>query len=85
MNKKINNIIAIFQEDVNDLQQPKFLFIVVVQDQDGDESIIASSSIDNPQLMLSGLAQMCADDSDFYTLFELALKIADSQGESSDD
>ena len=83
MNQKLNNRIARFQEDVNDLQKPNILLIGVGQD--GDESIIASSSIDNPQLMLSGLAQMCADDPDFYTLFELALKIADSQGESSDD
>lgn len=85
MNKKINNRITRFQEDLNDLQQPNVLLIGVGQDQDGDENIIASASIDNPQLMLSGLAQMCADDPDFYTLFELALKIADSQGESSDD
>ena len=85
MNQKINNRIKRFQEDVNDLQNPNILLIAVGQDEDGDESVLGTSSIDNPQLMLSGLAQMCADDPDFYTLFELALKIADSQGESSDD
>lgn len=74
-----------FQEDLNELNQPDVFLIGVGYEDDGSESIIASSSIDNPQLMLSGLAQMCADDPDFYTLFELALKIADSQGESSDD
>ena len=85
MNQKLNNRIARFQKDLNDLQQPSVLLIGIGKEQDGDDSIIASFSIDNPQLMLSGLAQMCTDNPDFYTLFKLALKIADSQGESSDD
>lgn len=67
-----------FQEDLNELNQPDVFLIGVGYEDDGSESIIASSSIDNPRMMLSGLAQLCADDDGFYTLFKSAVKIAES-------
>lgn len=85
MNHEINNRIERFQKDVKNLKNQNVLLIGVGRDEDNDESIIVSSSIDYPEMMLSGLAQLCTEDEGFYTLFELALQIADSQGESSDD
>lgn len=85
MNHEINNRIERFQKDVKNLKNQNVLLIGVGRDEDNDESIIVSSSIDYPEMMLSGLAQLCTKDEGFYTLFELALRIADSQGESSDD
>lgn len=67
-----------FQEDLNELNQPDVFLIGVGYEDDGYESIIASSSIDNPRMMLSGLAQLCADDDGFYTLFKSAVEIAES-------
>lgn len=85
MNHEINDRIERFQKDVKNLKNQNVLLIGVGRDEDNDESIIVSSSIDYPEMMLSGLAQLCTEDEGFYTLFELALAIADSQGESSDD
>lgn len=85
MNHEINNRIERFQKDVKNLKNQNVLLIGVGRDEDNDESIIVSSSIDYPEMMLSGLAQLCTEDEGFYTLFELALQIVDSQGESSDD
>ena len=67
-----------FQENLNELNQPDVFLIGVGYEDDGSESIIASSSIDNPRMMLSGLAQLCADDDAFYTLFKSAVEIAES-------
>lgn len=67
-----------FQEDLNELNQPDVFLIGVGYEDNGSESIIASSSIDNPRMMLSGLAQLCADDDGFYTLFKSAVEIAES-------
>lgn len=67
-----------FQEDLNELNQPDVFLIGVGYEDDGSESIIASSSIDNPRMMLSGLAQLCANDDGFYTLFKSAVEIAES-------
>lgn len=67
-----------FQEDLNELNQPDVFLIGVGYEDDGSESIIASSSIDNPRMMLSGLAQLCADNDGFYTLFKSAVEIAES-------
>lgn len=70
-----------FQEDLNELNQPDVFLIGVGYKDDGSESIIASSSIDNPRMMLSGLAQLCADDDGFYTLFKSAVEIAESHSQ----
>ena len=70
-----------FQNDVNKLKHPDVLLISVGHEDNGDESIIVSSSIDNPQMMLSGLAQLCADDDGFYTLFKSAVEIAKSHSQ----
>lgn len=67
-----------FQEDLNELNQPDVFLIGVGYEDDGSESIIASSSIDNPRMMLLGLAQLCADNDGFYTLFKSAVEIAES-------
>lgn len=67
-----------FQENLNKLNQPDVFLIGVGYEDDGSESIIASSSIDDPRMMLSGLAQLCADDDGFYTLFKSAVEIAES-------
>lgn len=67
-----------FQENLNKLNQPDILLLGVGYEDDGSESIIASSSIDDPRMMLSGLAQLCADDDGFYTLFKSAVEIAES-------
>lgn len=76
-----------FQEDLNELNKPDILLLGVGHEDDGSESIIASSSIDDPRMMLSGLAQLCADDDGFYTLFKSAVEIAEShfQEEHFDD
>jgi hypothetical protein len=76
-----------FQNDVNELKHPDVLLIAVGHEDNGDESIIVSSSIDDPRMMLSGLAQLCADDDGFYTLFKSAVEIAEShfQEEHFDD
>ncbi len=70
-----------FQEDLNELNQPDVFLIGVGYEDDGSESIIASSSINNPRMMLSGLAQLCADDDRFYTLFKSAVEIAESHSQ----
>lgn len=70
-----------FQEDLNELNQPDVFLIGVGYEDDGSESIIASSSIDNPRMMLSGLAQLCVDDDGFYTLFKSAVEIAESHSQ----
>lgn len=70
-----------FQNDVNELKHPDVLLIAVGHEDNGDESIIASSSIDNPRMMLSGLAQLCADDDGFYALFKSAIEIAESHSQ----
>ena len=70
-----------FQEDLNELNQPDVFLIGVGYEDDGSESIIASSSIDNPRMMLSRLAQLCADDDGFYTLFKSAVEIAESHSQ----
>lgn len=67
-----------FQEDLNELNKPDILLLGVGYEDDGSESIIASSSINDPRMMLSGLAQLCADDDRFYTLFKSAVEIAES-------
>lgn len=76
-----------FQEDLNELNKPDILLLGVGYEDDGSESIIASSSINDPRMMLSGLAQLCADDDGFYTLFKSAVEIAEShfQEEHFDD
>lgn len=81
MNQKLNNRIARFQKDVNDLKEPDVFMISVGLDEDNDDSIILSSSIDNPQRMLSGLAQLCAVDDGFRILFKSAVEIAESNSE----
>lgn len=70
-----------FQNDVNELKHPDVLLIGVGHEDNGDESIIVSSSINDPQMMLSGLAQLCADDDGFYTLFKSAVEIAESHSQ----
>ena len=65
-----------FQKDLNELNQPDILLLGY--EDDGSESIIASASINDPRMMLSGLAQLCADDDGFYTLFKSAVEIAES-------
>lgn len=67
-----------FQEDLNELNKPDILLLGVGYEDDGSESIIASSSIDNPRMMLSGLAELCTNDDGFYTLFKSAVEIAES-------
>lgn len=70
-----------FQNDVNELKHPDVLLIAVGHENNGDESIIVSSSINNPQLMLSGLAQTCIEDDGFYALFKSAIEIAESHSQ----
>lgn len=70
-----------FQKDLNELNQPDILLLGVGYEDDGSESIIASSSIDDPRMMLSRLAQLCADDDGFYTLFKSAVEIAESHSQ----
>lgn len=81
MNQKLNNRIARFQKDVNELKEPDVFMVSVGLDDDGDESIILSSSINNPERMLSGLAQLCAVDDGFLILFKSAVEIAESSSE----
>lgn len=70
-----------FQNDVNELKHSDVLLIAVGHEDNGDESIIVSSSINNPQLMLSGLAQTCIEDDGFYALFKSAIEIAESHSQ----
>ena len=75
MNHKLR--IKKFQNDVNELKHSDVLLIAVGHEDNGGESIIVSSSINNPQLMLSGLAQTCIEDDGFYALFKSAIEIAE--------
>ena len=81
MNQKISTRIARFQNDVNELKEPDVFMVSVGLDDNGDDSIILSSSIDNPERMLSGLAQLCAVDDGFRILFKSAVEIAESGSE----
>lgn len=87
MNQKLSQKIARFQQDVNDLKNLDVFLVGVGLDENDEETIIATSSIDDPKTMLLGLAQLCADDHCFYTLFKLAIEIADraSKEEPSND
>lgn len=81
MNHEINNRIERFQKDIKNLKNQNVLLIGVGRDEDNDESITVSSSIDNPERMLSGLAQLCAVDDGFRILFKSAVEIAESNPE----
>ena len=81
MNQKIYTRISRFQNDVNELKEPDVFMISVGLDEDNDDSIILSSSIDNPERMLSGLAQLCAVDDSFRILFKSVVEIAESNSQ----
>lgn len=87
MLQKLSQKIEKFQQDVNDLKKLDIFLVGVGLDENDEETIIATSSIDDPKTMLSGLAQLCSDDHGFYTLFKLAIEIADraSKEEPSND
>lgn len=87
MHQKLSQKIARFQQNVNDLKKLDIFLVGVGLDENNEETIIATSSIDDPKTMLSRLAQLCADDHSFYTLFKLAIDITDrvSKEESSND
>ena len=87
MHQKLSQKIERFQQDVNDLKNLDIFLVGVGLDENDEETVIATSSIDDPKTMLSGLAQLCASDNGFYTLFKFAIDIADqaSKEESSND
>lgn len=83
----MHQTIARFQHDVNNLKKLDIFLVGVGLDENDEDTIIATSSIDDPKTMLSGLAQLCSDDHGFYTLFKLAIEMADqaSKEEPSND
>lgn len=77
MNQDAKQALYTFQRQLKQMQSPNIFLVGAGIDTDGDPYIINSSSIDEPTLLIAGLAQLFAENSEIKTLFKTALKVAD--------
>lgn len=77
MNQDIKEALSTFQTQLKQMQSPNIFLVGTGIDTDGDSYIINSSSIDEPTLLIAGLAQLFAENPEIKTLFKTALKVAD--------
>ena len=77
MNQDAKQALSTFQRQLKQMKSPNIFLVGTGIDVDGDPYIINSSSIDEPTLLIAGLAQLFAENSEIKTLFETALKVAD--------
>lgn len=77
MNQDVKEALSTFQTQLKQMQSPNIFLVGSGIDVDGDPYIINSSSIDEPTLLIAGLAQLFTENSEIKTLFKTALKIAD--------
>ena len=77
MNQDAKQALSTFQRQLKQMKSPNIFLVGTGIDVDGDSYIINSSSIDEPTLLIAGLAQLFAENSEIKTLFETALKVAD--------
>ena len=77
MNQDVKEALSTFQTQLKQMQSPNIFLVGAGIDTDGDPYIINSSSIDEPTLLLAGLAQLFVENPEIKTLFKTALKVAD--------
>lgn len=77
MNQDAKQALSTFQRQLKQMKSPNIFLVSAGIDVDGDPYIINSSSIDEPTLLIAGLAQLFAENSEIKTLFKTALKVAD--------
>ena len=73
MNQDVKEALSTFQTQLKQMKSPNIFLVGAGIDTDGDPYIINSSSI----LLIAGLAQLFAENSEIKTLFKTALKVAD--------
>ena len=77
MNQDVKEALSTFQTQLKQMKSPNIFLVGTGIDTDGDPYIINSSSIDEPTLLIAGLAQLFAKNPEIKTLFKTALKVAD--------
>lgn len=77
MNQDVKQALSTFQRQLKQMKSPNIFLVGAGLDTDGDPYIINNSSIEEPTLILAGLAQLCAENPEIKTLFKTALKVAD--------
>lgn len=77
MNQDAKQALATFQKQLKQMESPNIFLVGTGIDVDGDPYIINNSSIDEPTLLIAGLAQLFAENPEIKTLFKTALKVAD--------
>lgn len=77
MNQDAKQALSTFQRQLKQMKSSNIFLVGAGIDVDGDPYIINSSSIDEPTLLIAGLAQLFAENPEIKTLFKTALKVAD--------
>lgn len=77
MNQDAKQALSTFQRQLKQMKSSNIFLVGAGIDVDGDPYIINSSSIDEPTLLIAGLAQRRKSRNQNITIFKTALKVAD--------